>query len=578
MDTIKKWLQLPIYQPLDTSEKNYKDTLYKKSIKIAKLVDSSNLPSNKLNKYLIKFPNILTEEYDISLLNDINVNIATTQNKKVTFYEIIMTIIQFNKFTPRNQEVIFTIWNNLNETNKDIILYYVNLVSEREFEITPIIDAFFDTIKKKKIDINMRKDLLFSEINEYIDTTDSLVAWNIYFIFVKMAIEDGLNINHKNSNNDTFLSHKFMVCTKNNIFQLKMLIENLSYFIDAGIDTKNVNKNNLTLLDAIVNSLKTFPELISKLTQNHMVYFEVNQLEILLDYIQPTQVIQLINISNALKKKVDVKKYYNKIIKFAFENFNNKLIRYLHDGREDAEIDILLLDKFINKTNDKSVVNLMFENYNVKFKNSLMECILRKYKDQFTFSEIIGLVKPFKIENGASVYDTQLLDLIIEIYKDELTLDEIKKGINMHEYMIRQFFEKKDFAIKNFRDSDENIITFLKDNNTNFHKVYRCYLFENNIVNTADKLLFCYKNLKEKFDEILKQTLENCTKEEGVEMLTFANEDGNTIIHLLSKERNKKLLKYIMNGWDIVPTKNKNGLLPGDIYKMNKLSVKLGVS
>jgi len=207
-----------------------------------------------------------------------------------------------------------------------------------------------------------------------------------------------------------------------------------------------------------------------------------------------------------------------------------------------------------------------------------MECILRKYKDQFTFSEIIGLVKPFKIENGASVYDTQLLDLIIEIYKDELTLDEIKKGINMHEYMIRQFFEKKDFAIKNFRDSDENIITFLKDNNTNFHKVYRCYLFENNIVNTADKLLFCYKNLKEKFDEILKQTLENCTKEEGVEMLTFANEDGNTIIHLLSKERNKKLLKYIMNGWDIVPTKNKNGLLPGDIYKMNKLSVKLGVS
>ncbi len=103
-------------------------------------------------------------------------------------------------------------------------------------------------------------------------------------------------------------------------------------------------------------------------------------------------------------------------------------------------------------------------------------------------------------------------------------------------------------------------------------------IFEMSDIQCIFNALFCgydAPSIEEDFSVLIyKLKLLNLQKTR--EILIWKNPDtGNTFMHKISEARLKKLLKYVLNNFEITVGKNKQGLYPIDLYDQNKFKNKL---
>jgi len=621
MNTIIKLFSNKVPERRDPKDVNYKKDIYSKSIKLAKLLYHKKLTIDKLQKNIFKYPTILSEEYDSTFIKDMN-EIFQLQKynesqfrilyliksdvfrrikdiKKITFYGILMYIMQFTNIDRIDSDychdILKAIWNSLEEINKDLMLYHFNVNSI--FFNDKIIDLYFNFLITKKVDLNVRKDLLFSDeiVPKYLYCDHYLRYINVerYINFIKKLINTGLNINHKNKEGNNFIHNIFEQTTITYCdFIFSQIIDNINYFKKHGLESDQDKK----LVDIILknNDGKSFARLLCTgnvcITQeNFNRFLEIIENEMFHNEyvsVHDDLVFWLITALNFIKsrKEIDISQNLKHIIDIGFRLFKGNKV----EVNSNYQADILHLNDTLAMYG-YNILGLLFKFPNNRVNDAPIKFILNKYKKDIKFQDIVKMIKPVKSDDKSEYYTKGLLANIIYVYKDQLNFNIVKAVLlDDHTFLIDLCIHPG-LNLKSFKDETGDIFSFLKENDYFDNKDE---LIEIKFIKNSRELLIQHKEFHEKYikdisntDELMNDfnnsivsLLNNMDKKKVHKMLKQVDDNGNTFLHLIAADRNDVLIKYMVSNYESVDIRNKKGQLPGDVYKNSSIEARLGIS
>lgn len=318
--------------------------------------------------------------------------------------------------------------------------------------------------------------------------------------------------------------------------------------------------------------------------ENHINFYEIefNDKELILDFFE-----------YILEYKIYSEEFYF-LIEFISNIFpittRPFLIKILQRFQSDISYKIInLLIKKINineldKDNNNSLVYIQNEkhllillengidiNHKNKLGNNFIQSLYIRNKINI-INKILPLLKEYKFDFNSknNVDETFFIFLIRYQYSQMENIICKYNLVNKINFDIINTYDNWLYILFNFNLTEEKKINLL-------FKMLKIGILEISILN----ILYDFKHFNNNFpnqEDNIYNLIVDFTLNDKIfteKCLLSTDNNGNTIIHKLAKNRNKKTLAFIVNNFDIQVNENKDNLFPINLYNNNNLKISL---